>query len=107
VNRAPALTPAQKEALDVEAQRRVRRALHAIEEAQNQLNSACQILSSLRYAAPQWKSTSRMADKVKAHWYRVRDALEFSAKARRVALDPLNADALLAALAKHQQQAQP
>lgn len=89
------LTPEQRAALDAEVQRRIRRALHQIEEAQGLIGDACAILSSLRYAAPEWRATSKLYDRVKAHWYRVRDALEFSRKATKVSLDPLATETLL------------
>lgn len=92
----PAITPQQQTLLDAEAQRRVRQALHQIEAAQGMIGDACATLSTLRYAAPEWKATSALYDRVKAHWYRVRDGLEFSRKARKVALDPLAAESLLA-----------
>lgn len=93
--------------LNSEARRRVARALRLIEDAQGQLNEACAVLSSLRYAAPEWKATSKMADRVKAHWYRVRDALEFGARARKICLDPLATEALLKRLASHQTEVRP
>lgn len=89
--------PAQQELLKAEARRRVRRALAQIEAAQNSLNDACATLSSLRYANEQCKATSKLADRVKAHWYRVRDALEGN---RKVCLDPLAAETVLARAAE-------
>lgn len=61
-------TPAQ---LQAAAKFRVDRALRLIEQAQNDLNSACADLSTLNGGVPVWKATGAMADRVKALWYRV------------------------------------
>jgi len=90
------LTAEQQALCDAEARARVRRALDKIEAAQYLMSDAYAILSSLQYAAPEWKSTGAMHDRIKAHWYRVRDGLEFSAKARKVRLDPMAVESVLA-----------
>lgn len=89
-------TPQQQTLLNAEACRRVGRALAQIESAQNRLNDACATLSSLQYAAPEWKATGAVADRVRRHWYRVRNSLELGPKARKVRLDPLAAETILA-----------
>lgn len=61
-------TPAQ---LQAAAKFRIDRALQLIEQAQNDLNSACADLSTLNGGVPVWKATGAMADRVKALWYRV------------------------------------
>lgn len=91
-------TQAEQAALNLEAVRRVRSALTQIEEAQNKLNDACATLSSLQHAMPEWRATSQMADKVKAHWYKVQNSLYLGSKASRVRLDPLATDGVLARL---------
>ena len=93
-----ALTPQQQATLDAEAHHRVRKALQQIEAAQGLLGDACATLSSLRHACPEWKATSKLYDRVHAHWYRVRDALEFR-KARKVSLDPLASEHVLKRMA--------
>jgi hypothetical protein len=93
------LTAQQQAVLQAEARRRVRLALAKIEEAQGLIGDACATLSTLRHAAPEWRATGALYDKIKAHWYRVRDGLEFSKKASRIALDPLASETLLQRLA--------
>jgi hypothetical protein len=91
---------AQQEAvvLRTEAVRRMRQALRQIESAQGELNSACATLSSLQYAMPEWRATSKLADRVKAHWYKVRNALEYGPRGKKMRLDPLAAEGALEAL---------
>lgn len=93
-------TPEQQALLTAEAKRRVQVALRQIEDAQNLLGSACSTLSSLEAAIPAWQATSKLYDRVHAHWYKVRDRLEGNPK---VKLDQLNADAIL----RRQAQCQP
>lgn len=93
-------TPAQKAALQLEARRRVERALRKIEEAQGLIGDACGILSSLQYAAPEWRATSKLYDRVRAHWYRVRNGLQLAKKSGKVRLDPMAAQAILDAVAQ-------
>jgi hypothetical protein len=76
----------------------VAKALRLIEDAQGLIGDACRVLSSLQYAAPQWRATSKLYDKVHAHWYRVRNTLELGPSARRVRLDPMSAATMLAQL---------
>jgi hypothetical protein len=82
----------QQQLLAAEAKRRVSLALRQIEDAQNALGHACSTLSSLDYACPMWKATSKLYDRVHAHWYKVRDRLEGNTK---VKLDGTNAEAFL------------
>ncbi len=91
------VTQRQQELLDAEAKRRVRVALRQIEEAQNLLGQACSTLSSLCYAHSQQLATSKLYDRVHAHWYKVQGALEFNNK---VCLDSLNKDSFLRECAK-------
>jgi hypothetical protein len=79
------LTDAQLQAAAV---LRVETALALIERAQNDLASACAELSTLCGGCSVWKSTSSMTDKVKAHWYRVRDFRI----AGRFYLDPMHVE---------------
>lgn len=81
------LTPEQ---LHAEALLRVLKALQLIEDAQGNLASACAELSALEGGVPVWSATSKLHDKVKAHWYRVD---KFRAQAR-FKLDRTNIDAL-------------
>jgi hypothetical protein len=89
------LTKAEQEALSLEARRRVRRALQQIEEAQGMIGAACATLSSLCYANSEFQATSKLYDRVRSHWYKVRNTLEFSKKASKVRLDDLSAGGVL------------
>lgn len=71
---------------------RVAQALARIQEAQDALLDAANMLSALRYAHPLQLRTLKLHDSVKAHWYRV-DGLHRNKKVR---LDPLNIEALQA-----------
>lgn len=71
---AGTLTEAQ---LAVAANAVMNRALRLIEQAQNDLCTATAELSKLEGCIPEWEATSKMADKVKAHWHRVRRVGKF------------------------------
>ncbi len=86
------MTSEQQAALDAEAQRRVRVALRQIEDAQNKLGDACATLSSLIGAIPHWQATSKLHDRVHAHWYKVQQALQGNGK---IKLDGVNAEKFL------------
>lgn len=73
---------------------RIKRACDAIQEAQNQLGTACSELSALMYGAPAWKKAAKLYDQVHAFWY-VTDALQHN---RKVTLDSVNVDGLRRAL---------
>jgi hypothetical protein len=64
----------------------VRDALDLIEQAQIKLMEACQKLSPIEGAAPQWHRTSNLYVRVKSHWYRIHAWLEKSGT--RIDLDP-------------------
>lgn len=89
----PQPTDAQNRAA---AEARVEAALHHIEQAQNHLNSACQMLCALTYGHPTWKAVGAVSDRVRTMWYRVR---EFG-HSKRYRLDPTNVEALARELAK-------
>lgn len=90
------ITQQQQELLDAEAKRRVQLALRQIEAAQNMLGEACSTLSALCYANPEQQATSKLYDRVKAHWYKVQGALQHK-KAHQIQLDSMNAPAFLRA----------
>jgi hypothetical protein len=78
------------EQLRAEALLRVLKALELIETAQNNLSGACAQLSALQGACAQWRATSKLYDRVKAHWYR----LERFRHQSRFKLDRTNIEAL-------------
>ena len=80
-----------KAILKAEALQRVRRALALIEQAQNDLNSACQQLSSLRGGYMRYRATGTLRDNVHQHWYRVQKLLH----SKRLTLDGVNAQEFL------------
>lgn len=53
------------------AEAKIAKALALIERAQNDLCSACSELSAITHGAQMWNATSKMADKVRATWWRV------------------------------------
>lgn len=55
------------------AMERVREALMHIQNAQDELNRACSQLSCLRFGQPQWRKTAKLADRVHAYWYVLRE----------------------------------
>lgn len=63
------MTQPQNEDTNALAAAKVRRAMALVEEAQNKLMEACQELSPIIGAVPQWRKTSSLHDRVKAHWY--------------------------------------
>lgn len=73
---------------------KIQRACDAIQEAQNQLGTACGELSALMYGAPAWKKASKLYDTVHAFWYVVDGLRQHS----RVTLDSTNVDGLRRAL---------
>lgn len=73
---------------------KIQRACDAIQEAQNQLGTACSELSALMYGAPAWKKASKLYDNVHAFWY-FADGLRQHA---RVTLDSTNIEGLRRAL---------
>lgn len=52
---------------------RIKRAMAAIERAQNELAAACSELSALEGGIPVWRTCNKLTDRVHAHWYRVKD----------------------------------
>lgn len=76
--------------LRAEAQLRVQKALDHIQQAQNELGSACAELSALVGGIPVWKATGTLYDRVRALWYRVES---FRARGR-FQLDSINVEAL-------------
>jgi len=72
------------------AEDRIRHAMELIEQAQNDLALACAELSAVTGGVPIWRATSKLHDRVKAHWYRV-DAFRGRG---RFGLDSLNTEAL-------------
>jgi len=81
------MTPERQKA---ETEARIRRALVLIEDAQGQLGAACAELSSIAGGSPIWGTTSKLYDKVKAHWYRV----DNFRKVGRYRLDATNIEAI-------------
>lgn len=81
-----------KERMRVESYAKVSQALKLIEQAQNDLNSACAALSTLVGGVPVWRATSKMSDKVRDLWYRV----DRFRNGRRYYLDNLTVGAMLA-----------
>ena len=81
------LTDAQ---LHAAAVLRVERALALIENAQSQLGAACAELSALCHGYPLQRATSKLYDKVRAHWWRVHTFRT----AGRFYLDPTSVEAL-------------
>lgn len=88
------LTPEQ---LKAAATLRVDRALMLIEQAQNNLASACAELSALEGGVTVWRMCHRMTDSVHTFWYRVNkfrqsanyrlDSLHIEGLQRRIAAD--------------------
>lgn len=74
--------------------RKIQRACDAIQEAQNQLGTACGELSALMYGAPAWKKAHKLYDNIHAFWYVV-DGLRHHS---RVRIDSTTIDALRRAL---------
>lgn len=74
---------------------KIQRACDAIQQAQNQLGTACSELSALMYGAKAWKKASKLYDDVHKFWYVV-DGLRYDS---RVTLDSTNVEALRRALA--------
>lgn len=74
-----------------EAMARTLRALAHIQQAQAHLNLACAELSSLTGAIPEWSKAGKLADQVKAFWYRV------SEKRDRYKLDGIASETLAGA----------
>lgn len=81
------MTPERKKA---EAESRIRHALDLIESAQGKLGEACAELSAVSGGVPVWSATSKLYDKVKAHWYR----LDKFRKVGRYQLDTINVEAI-------------
>ena len=81
------MTPERSKA---EAEARIRRALELIESAQGQLGEACAELSAVVGGSAMWSATSKLYDKVKAHWYRVE---EFRRRGK-FKLDSVNIEAI-------------
>lgn len=75
---------------DVAAEARVYKALDHIQQAQNDIASACAELSALVGGIPVWKATSKMHGQVRELWYRV----ERFRDTGRYKLDSLNVEAL-------------
>ncbi len=65
------------------AKERLRQALKLIEQAQNNLNEACSMLCPIIGMIPEWRATGKCADRIKSHWYRVRNR----ASAKRIRVD--------------------
>ena len=85
-----------EEQLRAEALRRVSRALALIEQAQNDLGSACAELSALEGGMRVWNACRKLTDRVHEFWYRI-DGFRASG---RFKLDGTN----VAALARRLQQ---
>lgn len=64
------MTPEQ---VKTESHLRIRKALEHIQQAQNELGSACAELSSITGGVTVWRTTSKLYDSVHALWYRVED----------------------------------
>lgn len=75
---------------------KIQRAMQHIENAQNELHSACAELSAITHGAPMWRATGKLADKVHAFWYRVKD-FSHTTKYR---LDPTHVELLARVLAE-------
>lgn len=73
---------------------KINRALACIQEAQNQLGTACGELSALMYGAPTHRACSKLYDRVHAFWYTV-SSLQ---NKRGVRLDSTNIEGLRKAL---------
>lgn len=78
------------------AEARVHEAMRRIENAQNELLGACQMLSAITYGHPTCKVVSKMYDQVRSLWYRVQN---FS-YTTRYRLDSVNVEELARNLAK-------
>lgn len=79
------------------AEARVRQAMRHIENAQNELRTACEMLSPITHGAALYTACGKLTDKVHAFWYRVQN---FS-YGRRYGLDSVNVEALAQRLAAH------
>jgi len=77
--------------LQAESLARVALAMEAVQRAQDELGTACANLSALCYGYKLQTETSKLYDKVRAHWYRLQD---FRSSGRYV-LDDTNIEALL------------
>jgi len=88
----------QQKLLQAATRAKVAAAMAAIERAQQELGTAASLLSSLQYGHPAQRATSKLYDRVHAHWYRVQ-RLQHD---RRVRLDPANTAAVLAGAAQLQ-----
>jgi len=84
-----------KEQIRAEAEMRVRKAMRHIENAQNELRSACEMLSPITYGAPIHRACDRLTNKVHAFWYRVQ-SFRYT---RKYGLDSVNVEALAHLLA--------
>ena len=83
--------------LRAETELRIRHALARIQRAQDDLNGACSDLSAICGGIPMWRATSKMADRVRALWYRV-EALRMKARHQprlRIRLDDTNIEGIL------------
>lgn len=79
-----------------EAERRIRKALDHIQEAQAQLGRAAAELSNLEHGSAVWSAIGKLYDRVHAAWYRV----EAFRKGGRWALDDIARAALAKRLAE-------
>lgn len=95
------MTPTEEQ-IKAATQARIRQALAAIQSAQDQLSTACQMLSALEYGNPTYQKASKLYDSVHAFWYKV-DGLQHHPKVR---LDRTNIEALARRLDQLDQQKQ-
>lgn len=75
-------------------------ALRHVQQAQNEMDRACEMLSALCFANPTYKKAWALREKIHSFWYVV-DALRQSGKVR---LDSVNVEALAVRLARSQVQ---
>lgn len=80
------------------AEMRVRQAMQHIQNAQDELDRACRMLSALTWGDPTYRACGKLRERVHALWYRV----QTFGRGRRYSLDSTNIEALARELASRQ-----
>ena len=80
---AEARLRAQRQAAEI----RVRVALRSIEEAQAQLDQACQALCSVRGMLIEWEAVGKACDRVKGSWHAIQRKSQRLERQGRLVLD--------------------